>query len=496
MKAHVEQKLVRPAWLAWVVLLLALGLRSAPAAQPHAEPGHAAEPGPTAKKPAATDAAHDHNPAPDPSETPASGRVSPSNLDALQSANLTAPHPKIKVEGAKRDYQQEIDAARVLRREREHAAAGKLLLGLLESKLPPEYRRAVMFELAMVAQDENQLGRAQQILAQYLQLYPGDPSVPEVLLRQGLLYRQMGANSMAVTKFYAVMNSALGMQMDQFDYYKRLVLQAQTEIADTYYQQGKLGDAIEFYKRILKQNAVELNRPQVHFKFIRCLTGLGRHAEAVVEAETFFEKYPEVAETPELRFICADSLRQLGRRRDSMLQVLKLLESQKETVKSNPEGWSYWQQKAGNQIANELYKDGDYLNALEIYNRMAVLSTNVAWQVPVLYQSGLIYERLQQPSEAMQRFDQIIAREKELSPGDTSGLATVFTMAKWRKQNMGWQNRAEVAIQSLKLPPINNSSNQAPANAAEGAPPGSPAKTPTSAPGKSPAKPAAKKPAP
>lgn len=493
MKAHAEHQFVRLPWLAWVVLLMTLGLRTIPAAQPHAEPGHAAEPVPVAKTPAATDAAHGHGPTSDPPEAPASGRVSPSNLDALQSANLVAPHPRVKVEGAKRDYQQEIDAARVLRREREHAAAGKLLLGLLESKLPPEYRRAVMFELAMVAQDENQLGRAQQILAQYLQLYPGDPSVPEVLLRQGLLYRQMGANSMAVTKFYAVMNSALGMQMDQFDYYKRLVLQAQTEIADTYYQQGKLGDAIEFYKRILKQNAVELNRPQVHFKFIRCLTGLGRHAEAVVEAETFFEKYPDVAETPELRFVCADSLRQLGRRRDSMLQVLQLLESQKETVKSNPEGWSYWQQKAGNQIANELYKDGDYLNALEIYNRMAVLSTNVAWQVPVLYQSGLIYERLQQPTEAMQRFDQIIAREKELAPGDTSGLATVFTMAKWRKQNMGWQNRAEIAIQSLKLPPL-NTSNQAPASAAPASPPTKAA--PTSASAKPPAKAPAKKPAP
>lgn len=396
-----------------------------------------------------------------PSAEPSPARVEPSTLDALRSANLVPEPVKVRSKEAKRDYQKEMDAARLLRREREHAAAEKLLLGLLEDQPPPEYRRAILFELAMVAQDQNHLSRAQQILAQYLQLFPGDPSVPEVLLRQGLLYRQMGANGMAVTKFYAVMNSALGMQVDQFDYYKRLVLQAQTEIADTYYQQGKFPEAIDFYKRILKQNATELNKAQVHFKYIRCLTGLGRHAEAVLECDTFFERYPEAPETPELHFVSADSLRQLGRRRDSMLQVLELLESQKETVRSNPESWTYWQQKAGNHIANEFYKDGDYLNALEIYNRMTALNTNAAWQVPVLYQTGLIYERLQQPAQAADRFEKVIARKAEiLAPGQSAALATVLEMAQWRKNNLGWQDRAETAIQDLKLPSLSSATNR------------------------------------
>jgi tetratricopeptide (TPR) repeat protein len=388
-------------------------------------------------------------------------RVLPSNLDALRSPNLVQEKAKANA-GAVRDYQREIDAARVLRRERDHTSAGRLLLGLLDEQMPPEFRRAVLFELAMVAQDENQLGRAQQILAQYLQLFPSDPTVPEVFLRQGLLYRQMGANNMAVSKFYAVMNSALGMQADQFDYYKRLVLQAQTEIADTYHQQGKYQDAIEFYKRILKQNAPDLNKPQIHFKYITCLVALGRHAEAVPECEAFLVAYPDEPENPELRFLCADSLRQLGRRRDSMLQVLRLLESQKGSVRSNPDGWTYWQQKAGNQIANEFYKDGDYLNALEIYNRMASLSTNLAWQVPVFYQIGLVHERLQQPAQALEKFDKILAREKEITSVAGEGgnsLTTVLEMTKWRRQNLGWQNRAEMAIQSLKLPPLTPSTN-------------------------------------
>jgi tetratricopeptide (TPR) repeat protein len=388
-------------------------------------------------------------------------RIQSSPLDTLQSSNLLSQTANSRADAKVRDFRGEIDAARILRRERDNAAANKLLLGLLEEKLPSEYQRAVMFELAMVAEGENQLGRAQQILAQYLQLFPTDPTVPEVLLRQGLLYRQIGANSMAVTKFYAVMNSALAMQVDQFDYYKRLVLQAQTEIADTYYQQGKYQDAIEFYRRILKQSSAELNKPPLHFKYIRCLTSLNRHAEAVPECEAFFLAYPSAAEAPELHFLCADSLRQLGRRRDSMLQVLELLQSQKETVQSNPEGWTYWQQKAGNQIANELYKDGDYPNALEIYTRMMLLNTNVSWQVPVAYQAGLIYDHLQQPTRAVEQFEKIIAREKEiLAAEDSPSLITVLEMAKWRKQNMGWQNRMEVAVQALRIPTLLSSTNR------------------------------------
>ena len=111
-----------------------------------------------------------------PEETPE--RIAPSTLDTFHSTNLAKANLKARAERPKRDYQREIEAARVLRREREHEAARKLLLGLLDDKLPPEYRRAVLFELAMVAQDDKQLGRAQQILAQYLQLFPGDPTVP------------------------------------------------------------------------------------------------------------------------------------------------------------------------------------------------------------------------------------------------------------------------------------------------------------------------------
>ena len=234
-----------------------------------------------------------------------------------------------------------------------------------------------------------------------------------------------------------------------------MFITAQTEIADTYYGQGKYAEAADFFGRILKQNPVDLNRAQIHFKLIRCLSSLGRHIEVIAQCESFFDKEPDAAELPELRFVCASSLKQLGRTSDALRQVLKLLDSQEGTAESNPENWLYWQQRAGNDIANQLYLEGDYLNALQIYNHLADLNQAAEWQLPVWYQIGLIYERLSQPQKAVEKFDAILARQKALADVDLPpSVKTVIEMAKWRKEQIVWRDRAEVAVQALRLSPV------------------------------------------
>lgn len=386
---------------------------------------------------------------------PAEASPSPATAaDQLISDNLLQDTSIARTPAAK-DYRHQIDVARTLRRQKDNAAAAKMLVDLLEKELPPEFKRAALFELALVAQDQKQLSRAQQILSQYIKLFPQDPSVPEVILRQGLIFRQMGAYSMAIGKYYSVMNTALTLKLDQFDYYKRVVLQAQTEIADTYYLQGKHAEAADFFARILKQDASELNRVQIQFKLIRCLSSLGKHTEVITRCQTFFEKNPGAAEVAELRFICARSLKQLGRNSDALAQVFKLLQTQEKTADTDPENWAFWQQRAGNEIANDLYLEGDYLSALEIYNHLAEISTLPSWQLPAWYQIGIIYERLRQPKKATEKYDAILARDKDLIGAEsTPNLKTVVEMAKWRKEQISWHGRAEVAVQSLRLNPV------------------------------------------
>ena len=195
------------------------------------------------------------------------------------------------------------------------AESVKLLVSVLEAPAPAEYKRVALLELALVAQQEDQLPRALQILAQYVRRYPEDPSVPAVLLRQGLICRQMGAQQMALAKFYAVMTTALNLKLDRFQQYQRLVLQAQVEIAETHDLRGSYAEAAECYARLLTQDTTDLNRAQIQFKLIHCLTKLDRNAEVVAQADDFLSRYPDRIEQPEVRFLVDPLAQTSGARR-------------------------------------------------------------------------------------------------------------------------------------------------------------------------------------
>jgi tetratricopeptide (TPR) repeat protein len=258
------------------------------------------------------------------------------------SSNLVGAVRSTNSQDRIRNFHLQLDQARQQRRDGQPVVANRLLISMLETNAPAELKRAALLELALVAQGENQLLKAQQIFAQFVRLYPLDPRVPEVLLRQGLLYRQLGVSALALSKFYAVMTSALALKLDRIVYYQRLVLQAQTEIADTYYLEGKHAEAADFFQRLLKLDSPELNRVQIQFKLIRALAALDRPAEVVAQAQDFIERYANALEQPEARFQLATALKQLGRNREAMRQVLVLLESQQSSARQNPDNWIYW----------------------------------------------------------------------------------------------------------------------------------------------------------
>ena len=52
------------------------------------------------------------------------------------------------------------------------------------------------------------------------------------------------------------------------------MLQAQTEIADTYFLEGNLEESGRFFQLLLRLDSPKLNRAQIQFKLIRSLTGL------------------------------------------------------------------------------------------------------------------------------------------------------------------------------------------------------------------------------
>jgi tetratricopeptide (TPR) repeat protein len=350
-----------------------------------------------------------------------------------------------------------LEAARRLRQTQHPKEAEPLLVELLAESSPDSIKQAALLELALAAKDQDELPRAQQIYAQFLSRWPNDPKTPEVLLWQGQIFRQMGLNNLALAKFYAVMTTSLVFKNDKLDYYQRLVLLAQTEIAESHYQLGKYVEAADFFARLLKQNTPGLNRPVTQFRLVRSLAALGRHNETVAQGQDFLARYPDAPEQPEVRFDVALALKQIGRNNEALQQVLALLQEQKQRAKNHPELWAYWQQRAGNEVANQLYREGDYAKALEIYITLEHLDAQPDWQVPIAYQVGLTYERLDQPEKAVQSYHDLLQYETDLGTNASPGLKLVFEMARWRAGFVQWQTKAE---------PISRAQARQPASAA------------------------------
>ncbi|MBI5385972.1 MAG: tetratricopeptide repeat protein [Verrucomicrobia bacterium] len=369
------------------------------------------------------------------------GRLASTNLLTEQQQHRKAEPDELK---------RHLEAARQLRLIRQGKnAVPKLVAVLRAPDAPDEMRRTAMLELALIAQDEQQLSRALQIFAQYQARWPNDFNVPEVLLREGLIYRQMGLNRLALTKFYATMSTALVLKSDQFDYYRRLVIQAQTEIAETHYQQGNHQHAVEFLTRLMKSDHPALNKSQIHFKLVRSLYHLGQHVEVVSQGQDFLDHQKGTPEQPEVRFLMASAFRHLGRNSESLQQVLLLMQEQQLNAKANPPVWAFWQQRAGNEIANQLYQEGDYAKALAIYQSLVRLDVTPEWQVPVLYQIGVSYERLDQPFKAIETYTNLLGHERELGTNAAPNLKTIFDMARWRRDYINWHSRAEVMRRDL-----------------------------------------------
>ena len=373
---------------------------------------------------------------------------SPTTIARL--ADTNAPSVTVSNESSgTNDFNTRLAMARFFESSRQPEKAEPVLISLLAGDVSDSIQKSALLELGAVVRDENDLPRAQTIYAQFLERWPNDIKVPEVLLRQGEIFRQMGLNDLALGKFYSVMASALALKNDQLVYYQSLVLQTQVEIADTHYLMGRFADAADFYSRLLQNTSSSLNRPQMQFRLIRSLAIVNRNDETVGQAQDFISRYHDADQEPEVRYYLAEALKALGRNNESLQQVLLCLQEQKARTQNDPEAWAYWQQRVGNEIANQLYHEGDYVKALEVYINLAQLDSSPGWQVPVDYQMGMTYEKLLQPQKAIDTYNQILARETEMGTNATPGLKAVFDMARWRRGFIQWQTNAEAVDHSL-----------------------------------------------
>ena len=76
------------------------------------------------------------------------------------------------------------------------------------------------------------------------------------------------------------------------------------------------------------------------------------------------------------------------------------------------------------------------------------------------YQSGLVYEQLQQWQKATEMYEKIMGRQKELTEAtSTPSLVSLFEMAKWRRDYIEWMQKAKMTNAAFQPAPTNNAAS-------------------------------------
>lgn len=323
---------------------------------------------------------------------------------------------------------------------------------LLDLDVPDVEKKTALIQMAGVFEKNQIYSKAIAVYEKIVKLFPLDPKSPEILLKLGRIYRETGAYQMAISKFYSVLNTTLKIDRKDFESYKLLTQQAQFEIAETYFVADDYQQADKFFSLLKRLNLSREDKARVEFKSIYCHYILNDYPTVIISARKYIETYPETKEVPECRYVLASALRRMNRTQEATDEVMALLRNEKPKEKADPKNWVYWQKKTGNQIANDLYQQTEFVKALTIYQALAKLDTAQEWQLPVVYQIGLCFERLRLLPRSLEAYHFITDEcKKSQAAGGTlpNSIETLRQMAEWRSDQVAWLQTTDLQLQGL-----------------------------------------------
>ena len=299
-------------------------------------------------------------------------------------------------------------------------------------RIKEDTRKLTLLELAHqreLAAEKDQSGghleRALQLLAEYVERYSRDPAVPEVLLRQGYLLRRLDLKDEAIEKFYLVLRSVPRIEGRNIAYSRRLVMMAQSAIADTCADLGRHAEAAELYGRMLQTKSEELEVETVRIKQLRSLRESAPNGILERQAMGFLEDFPDSDYIPEARYFLAHSLKQQKKRDAALEQFQLLLEAVELAPPERLTRWMPWKLRVGNELANQFYLEGDYLSSVSLYRALAKSNAEGQTRQSFQYQVGLCEERLGQVEDAIKTYQQIVEAPTTSSGGSNTNANAV-----------------------------------------------------------------------
>lgn len=325
------------------------------------------------------------------------------------------------------------------------------LVKFLEMEIGEDYQRRLLLTLGGIYEKQNSNSRLIALYEKFILEFPRDPEVPKLYLQLGRMYRDAGVTNTALAKFYNVLNAALSVPVEELKNYQEVSHRAQLEIAETFFQLGSYEQASKFFRRLLRIELVEQDRQSVLFKYAYTLFLSGDFNEAVPSLRAFLQDFPESDLAPEARYLLSETYLRLKDPKSAMRETLELLTAEVSKIESHPSAWLYWKKRTGNRLANQFYQDGNYMDALTIYQAMVDISDNPSWTWPVLYQIGLSFEKLDMGPKAIETYRRIADEQKTLSGPDSDDptLTSIFEMALWRMDRLEMDISMELSLKQI-----------------------------------------------
>jgi tetratricopeptide (TPR) repeat protein len=370
-----------------------------------------------------------------PSSVPAPAAPAPTPAPALAVAPTPAPAAPVPTPAPAVNAIDQLVAAATDLADHSAYAAGEIEFYqvLHNPEATARQQNTALLGLAHLYRKQGALTKAAAIYERFLKDRGMDDRVPDALLELGRTLRDMSAYSMALNRFYSVINSTLKFPSQGFEHYERVAKTAQFEIAQTHFAAGDYQEAGKYFLKVRLLDLAPSDQARALFMAAYSQQLAGEYEAAVTTLTTYLAEWPDDSNGPEARYLLATTLRQLNRPQEAMAATLELLKAEHGRGEKDPRRWIYWQRRTGNQVANELFQTGDVLNALAIYQGLAATSKDAVWRLPVVYQIALCYERLGQLDAARQAYREIAA----------SADPELAKMAGWRLAHLDWRDKTE-----------------------------------------------------
>ncbi|MBC2606922.1 tetratricopeptide repeat protein [Pelagicoccus albus] len=313
-------------------------------------------------------------------------------------------------------------------------------------------KETVLSKMAELYEESGMFPKSAAIYERLATEFPDSRRLPEVYMELGDIYRKMGAQELAISRYYKVLNSSLNVSFDQLEKYRQVSLKAKLAIAETHKEREEYQESYRLYEALFRLELKPVQRLKVHYRMCYLLYELANYQRAVSQLKLFLEEYPESPHNPELRYLLANSYERLNRKPEALREVVSILQAQSTTAGEYSEDAAYWKRRTGNELANEFYENGDFRSALTIYQALARYSDDPSWRWPAIHQIGLCFERLGLPEKAKLAYEEIIEPESgEVVVSDMSeNLRSLHQMAKWRLEHLNWEDDLVARLQLLK----------------------------------------------